>query len=178
MFHSARLQSVQALGDFQTALQRFRQDAARALDSVSMEARRAFDWLDERLALWQEERRRREDGVAHAKEELARRKMVKLFGREPDTSEQEKALRLAVARLREAEEKIEACRRWGPVSRRAADDYQGQARQLAAVLEADLPRSIALLGRRIEALDAYLTAAPPAPPVLPPRVEAEGGGTP
>ena len=37
--------------------------------------------------------------------------MVKLFGREPDTSEQEKALRLAKARLRESEDKIETCRR-------------------------------------------------------------------
>jgi len=172
MGDSARVTSIDALRDWKEALCVFKHDAAEAMCANEMEIRRFFDWLDERTKYWQNEVRRREDLVVQARNDLVRKKMmVTPAGREPDTTEQEKALRRAKAMLAEAEEKLETARKLGPVVRRAVEEYEAPARSLSGMLDSDVPQALALLGQKLDALDAYLSTAPPSAPAAPPVTE-------
>ena len=69
----------------------------------------------------------------------------------------------AALRLREAEAKVEKTRQWQNLLPRAVAEYEGPARQLMGMLDADLALGVAILDRKIDALDAYLkTSEPPA----------------
>jgi hypothetical protein len=85
-------------------------------------------------------------------------------GRGPGTSDQERALYKAQMRLKEAEEKLACCKRWGPLLQHAVHEYHAPARQLAGKLDTDLLKALALLQRKLEDLEAYLALAPPSTP--------------
>jgi chromosome segregation ATPase len=163
MSSPARVTSVAALEDLRAALGTFGGEARDVLAAVALEIRRTLDWLDEQLGLWKKEVRRSEDEVFQARQELARRKMMRIGGRPPDCTEQEKALLRARARLEHAEGQVEKTRQWLRDLPTAVTEYEGRARQLQNLIEGDLPRATALLGRKVEALEAYvaLTATPP-----------------
>lgn len=174
---SANVRTVEVLVELKEALAGFKHDGQDALGSVEMELRRAADWLDGQLAHWKKEVRDRQEEVIQAKNDLARRKLERVAGRPPDCTEQEKALARAQHRLREAEEKVVACRRWQPALQRAVDEHIGPVRRLAGMLEGDWPRALALIDRKIAALDAYLLLAPPSSPApAPPAAAEEPGG--
>ena len=112
MTPGADVQAIDALQDWHNALCLFRDEATDALSMISLEVRRAFDWIDEERKAWQQEARLAEQDVYQAKIELAQRKYQDFAGRIPDTSVQEKALARARARLEHAEDQVEVCRRW------------------------------------------------------------------
>lgn len=165
MSESARLTSIQAVKQWREAVCLFKDDAGDALIAVDLEIRRTEDWVQNQAKFWQNEVRRREDLVVQARNDLVRRKMqVTPAGREPDTTEQQKALRRAQAMLKQAEEMVARCREWAIKLRQAVEEYQGFGRHLAGMLEGDLPRAVNLLERKLDAIDAYLaTTAPQAP---------------
>lgn len=165
MSESAQVNEIAVLEDFRAALCTFAEETQDALGVVEMEIRRAIDWLDDQKRSWGKEVRAREDDVVTAKAALAQRKLARTFDREPDCTEQEKALRLARLRLEEAHDKVDACHRWHPVLRREIEEYEGRARRLGGLVEGQLPRGVALLERLIASLDSYasLSAAPPLP---------------
>jgi hypothetical protein len=172
MSDSARVTSIDALRDWKEAVCVFKDDAAEALCANELEIRRFFDWLDQQTKYWQNEVRRREDLVVQARNALVRKKMmVTPAGREPDTIEEEKALRRAKAMLAAAEEKLETARKIVPVVRRAVEEYEAPARRLSGMLDSDVPQALALLGQKLDALDAYLSTAPPPAPAPPPSTE-------
>ncbi len=156
MSSSARVSSLDALVDLKAALCIFTAEAREALSAVEMEIRRHQAWLEEQLTYWREVVRQCEDKVFQAKQELVRRRMMRIADRPPDTSEQEEALQIAQARLAHAEEKGDKTRRWLRLLPEAVIEYEGPARQLAGVLEADMPKADALLERKIAALEAYI----------------------
>jgi hypothetical protein len=173
MSESARVTSIDALRDWKEAIVVFKDDAGEALCANEMEIRRFFDWLDEQTKYWQNEVRRREDLVVQARNDLVRKKMmVTPAGREPDTTEQEKALRRAKAMLAAAEEKLDKARKIVPVVRRAVEEYEAPARTLSGMLDSNVPQALALLGQKLDALDAYLNTAPPPAATAPPATEA------
>jgi hypothetical protein len=71
----------------------------------------------------------------------------------------------AKMRLKEAEDKLACCKRWAPLLQHAMHEYHGPARVLAGKLDTDLVRSLALLKRKLEDLEAYLSLAPPSTPL-------------
>ncbi len=161
---SAQVHAVQQLADFKAALQTFTDKAKDALSGNQMELRRTQDWLESQLALWKSEIRHAEDAVFQAKSELARRKMMKVGDRPPDTTFQEKELRKAQARLAYAEDKRDKTKHW---LRRLPDDieaYDGQARPFQDVLEHDLAKMISFIEQKIVALEEYQ------------RINPSGGG--
>ncbi len=166
MSPTVRVQAIDALIAWKDALCVFQAAALEALVSADMEIRRTSDWLEERRRWWEDELRRREDAVTHAKAELTRKKMLPIIGKHPDTSDEEKRLRRAVAQLEEAAEKVKQTKRWGPLYQRGVEEYQAIARRLGAFLEMDLAKAIQGLGRRIESLEAYLEVTPPARPTV------------
>jgi hypothetical protein len=170
MGESARVTAIDAVNELRVALVCFGEEAAEALGAADAEVRRTEDWIAEQLQSWQHEVRRGEDLVFQAKTELTRRKMMNFDGRPVDTTEQEKALRRAVARLEHAEHQVEVCRRWARQWPQAVLDYQGPSGQLKGLLEGQLPRACAFLERKIASLEAYvMRLAPPAAPSKPPE---------
>jgi hypothetical protein len=165
MAEAADVRSLDALRDFHAALCVFRTDAIEALSSIVLSIRRAQDWMAEQSQFWQRAIRACEEEIFQAKQELAQRKFPGWSGRPPDTTVQEENLRKAKAKLAYAQEKLEVTRRWMtrfPVQ--VSEAYEGPSRALAATLETDLPRGLAMLERRVVALEEYLALkAPPAP---------------
>jgi hypothetical protein len=183
MSQSAQVRSIDAVKAFREALVTFGVDAQAALSSADAEIRRVVDWLHGQLQFWQRQVRERQEDVTRAKQALIMRRWGHTEGKGPGTTEQEVALRKAQRRLQEAEEKVQVVRRWIQQLPQALIEYEGHARQLSGWLEADLRQGIALLDRRLDALDAYVRLAPgpgaataAAPAEAPPA--APSGGAP
>ncbi len=163
MSEAARVTSVDALKDFREALAAFLDEAKNALVAVEMENRRAVDWLTNHQRLyWAEELKRRRERHSMALTELHRKKLQARPGSTVYDTDQQEAVRLAIFKVREAEAKIEAVKRWAPQLHHAIDEYQGKARPLGDMLEGDVRHSLALLERMVASLEEYLRLAPPA----------------
>ncbi len=179
----ADVRSIAAVIDWRADLTNYGDLLAEAMAGVDLEIRRAADWLEEQLALWKKAIRDCEEDVVRAKAELAQRKFPTWDGREPDCTVQEKALRLARARLEHAQEKVETVRRWiGRLPKMIDEMFTGSSRRLKSMLEADVPNALAELGRRIASLESYaglrpdhapLTATQPTPPAPLPEGRGE-----
>ena len=164
----ARVTSIDLLRDWLAALATFRADAQDALTTAALEVRRTFDWLEDRKKTWSKAVRERYDEVTQAKSALSRKQWVLPGDRQPDITEEIKALRLAQRRLAEAEDKVACTRRWAPALARAVEEFEGPIRKLADLLEGDLPKAGGLLERLIADLEAYValnSAAVKPPPV-------------
>jgi hypothetical protein len=160
MAESAGVRSIDALKNLRTALIAFGTDVEEALAATELEIRRILDKLHEQGKHWQRQVRERQEDVTRAKAALVQRRWGHTEGMGPGTIEQELALKLAQQRLKEAEEKVQTVRRWLTVLPRDIGEYEGPARRLAGFVEADLKHGAAVLGRRIEALEAYVNLAP------------------
>jgi hypothetical protein len=190
MSESARLTSLDALVDLKAAFCVFTSEAKEALSSLAMEIQHTLGWLEEQMKYWTAAVRKCEDAVFQAKNELARRKMMRISDRPPDTTEQQEALQMARERLAYAEDKVEKVRHWLRALPDAINDYEGPSRQLGGILEADMPKIDALLERKIMALEEYVQMmAPPTsgssakvaegtPETAPVAPAAEKGGAP
>ena len=167
----ADVRSIAAVTDWRADFISYGELLAEAMAGVDLEIRRAYDWLEEQLALWKRAVRACEEDVTRAKAELAQRKFPTWDGREPDCTVQEKALRLAKARLEHAEEKVETVRRWiGRLPKLIDEMFTGPSRRLKSMLEADVPNAATELGRRVASLESYAALRPdyaPAPSALP-----------
>ncbi len=152
---SAHVHSLEKLLDFQAGIATYAHQAKEALCSIEMDIRRTLEWIEERLQFWQKEVRRAEEEVFKAKQELARRKLIRVGDRPADTTEQEIALAKAQQRLNYAEEKRAACRRWLRDLPEAINEYQAYAVNYQTILESDVPRMNAFLDRKMDLLEAY-----------------------
>lgn len=170
MIQAADVRSIDDLRDLHAYVCKFRSDAQDALAAVEMTIRRAHDWLHDKLQFWQRAIRAGEDDVFKAKQELKQRQYVGFDGRVPDCTVQEENLKRAQGKLRFAQERAEITRGWmSRLPKMISETYEGPARQLAASIEGELPRALAVLEKRIDALEKY--AAIMAPQM--PRSEAE-----
>jgi hypothetical protein len=163
MNQAARVTSVDAVKEFQSALTGFCEEAREALGAVDMEARRVLEWVQhDQLNHWRRQVLSRQEELAQAKADLFRRQLARISGQDPDCIEQKEAFWVAQRRVEEAEDKVEKCRMWGRLLLRALEEYQAPSHQLAALVEGQPPRSVTFLDQVIASLDAYLTL--PAPP--------------
>lgn len=153
---TARVRSIESLVDFKGALCTFAAGAKEALSAAAMEIRRVENWLDEQHEHWQAAVRKCEEDVFQAKQELSRRRIMRIGDRPPDCTEQEEALEAARQRLAYAEDKLQQTRVWLRKFPEALIDYHGPVNQLAGIVEADLPKADALLEQKIAALEAYV----------------------
>ena len=152
---AAQVHAIERLAELKAALRTFADKAKEAMGGNAMEIRRSGDWLESQLALWKAEIRRAEDSVVQARNELARKKMMRIGDRPPDTTEEEKALRKAQARLAHAEEKRDNTQRWIRQLPDSVEEYDGQARPFQDALEYDVAKMIAFLEQKIAALEEY-----------------------
>jgi hypothetical protein len=166
MNHSAKIHDVDTLMVLHAALAKFGVQAQAALDTAQAEIRRAEMFLDRQQAYWQQEMVRRQEELNRAKSDLSRHRWIH-DGERVGGSEKEMAVHQARERVREAESKCEAVRRWQRQLPQAVADFDGPARRLAGMLEADLRASLALLESRTAALEAYMAVVPPETEQLP-----------
>jgi hypothetical protein len=181
---SADVRSIAALRDWHAVLTGYGETLAESLAGVELELRRGFDWLDEQLGRWQKAVRDCEEAVVQAKADLSARKFTGWDDREPDTTVQERDLRRAKARLEYAEDQVRVVRGWIARLPKLIDElYRGPATRLTGFLEADLPRGLAALGRKVETLETYTglrtdfaagSGSQPTPPG-PPSLGGKGG---
>ncbi|MGF1580968.1 MAG: hypothetical protein ACFCD0_16515 [Gemmataceae bacterium] len=159
--HSARVRSTDSLERLQIALGAFAEDGTHALEAVSGEILRVFQWLEEQLSTWQHELQRAKEKVYLANEELARKRMLRVGGRPIDIAEQEKDLIRAKRRLEYVREKEALTRRWIRDLPSELLEYEAPARNLQNLLETHVPKARAILKAKIRALREYLALKPP-----------------
>jgi hypothetical protein len=152
----ADVASIEALRDWLAALATYREEVGEALAGVQIELRRGLDWVAEQMALWQRAVRDCEEEVTQRKAELAAKKFPTWDGRLPDTTVEERNLRRAVARLEHAEDQVRKCRSWiTRLPKLIEESYTPHGHRLQLFLEGDLARAMAVLDRRIDALERY-----------------------
>ncbi len=152
---TAQVYELQRLAEFQASVQTFTEKAKDAMSANAMAIRRAQDWLETQLDCWKGEIRRAEEEVNVAKNELARRRMMRIGDNQVDTTEQEKILRRAKARLDFAEEKRDNCKTWLRKFPDAVEEYDGQAKPFQDMLDLDMVKMVDFLRQKLAALEAY-----------------------
>ena len=162
MGEQAAVRSVEALREFRAALATFAEEALAALGGVDMEVRRTVQWVQhDRRDYWLGQIKRRREQVAMAQAEVFRRKLAKTDDHNPAMSEQKEMLRKAEAGLREAEHRAGLVKKWEPALQQAALEYRAATRRISNLASGDIPRAILVMSRIVEALEAYLSEAPP-----------------
>jgi hypothetical protein len=166
MGSSANVQSIEAIKRFRVAFANLVENSRRGLDSTRMDIRRFLDWLQtDQANHWKSEIKRREKELAQAKADLHRKRLSGATkDSKPDVTEQKMALRRAQARVEEAEGKIKRIKKWSQILDKAVREYEGQARQLAGMVEVDAQKSLALLDQMLDSLDAYTRLSAPSAP--------------
>jgi hypothetical protein len=162
MSSQASVQSIDSLKDLRASLALYSDDTLAALGAVEAEVRRTVRWLEEdRPYYWQEQIKRRREQVAIARGEVFRKNLQKRADYTPPMSEQKENLRKAEASLQDAEKRLTMVRKWQPRLKQAVLEYHASVQRLKDVAGADLPRSVLVLSRLIDALEAYLRVAVP-----------------
>jgi len=105
MSNPARVESIDALKMFRRSIIKFIEAANVALGDAESEMQRRLNWLEnEQDSYWQGQIRKRTEDVAKAKDAVRQKELFKDFaGRTPSADQEKKALRIAIARLEEAE---------------------------------------------------------------------------
>lgn len=166
MSQSAQVHSLDAIKALHAALARYGPEAQEALGAAEMEIRRVYDYLHDQLKHWQRQIDKRHEDVNRARADLTHARAVRK-GERGGFVDQEIALRKAQARLREAEEKVVVVKRWLVHLPQAVNEYEGPARRLAGLLDADLKQGLAVLDNKIAILEAYMTVQTAEPPPSP-----------
>lgn len=170
MNRAAKVTSIDAIRSFKLAVQGFEDDVRDALTNLMLEVRRAVDWFEQdRKRYWPDQVRRRWEEVNQARINLERCRLQKYGDKTPACYEEKEALEKAKRRLRVAQNKVEAVRRWSRTVKHEADEFQGRMGQMNWCLDSDVPQVVAALERILTALEKYASVAGGVP--------AEGGDT-
>src|SRR3712207_6247238 len=113
MSEAARVDSIDALRRFRAAMIKFCDAANVALGDAEADMSRMQNWLEnEQASHWQSQVRKRTEIVSKAKDAVRQKKIFKdATGRQQSALDEEKALKIAQARLEEAERKLKAVQR-------------------------------------------------------------------
>lgn len=148
-----RVKSIEALSDFKTYLMRFLIEAWYELRSADRKITQTDDWLQERLNYWRHKVEQYEQEVWEAKKDLRYCKEDE----DNDCSAEEEALDEARERLNHAKEELTIVRGWKQRIDEVSAEYHIQAERLKQLLNIEMPRADAFLGRAIEDLHKYIT---------------------
>jgi len=174
----AKITSIGALREFRLVVAKYRSEATAALIEAESELQRTVVWLrHDRLAHWTRELRKREELLVRAKSEMYRNVV------QSDTDgragvDQKKALEKAKRQLAEAQQKLEAVKKWIRVLDHEMVLYRGEVQSLNGMLESDLVQAEARLERMAHNLDEYAQLVSPDGGGPAPDVEAPATAVP
>ncbi len=163
MSKRASITDVQALQHFRAKLVKCADEIRIGLADADGEAQRVLAWLDgEAPNHWQLQIRKLHEQVQRAKAAVRDKKTMKTpTGGRPSTAVEEKQLKMLVARLEQAQEKLVACKRWRQQLDKELLAYRGVARRAQGVIEATFPAAVAELDRASTALEQYAAFTAP-----------------
>jgi hypothetical protein len=166
MSPSARVTSIDALPLLAAAMQKFRGEAAIAVDDIEGEVRRALEWIHhDRKDYWAHEARRAQEALNQARIALQQAAtMRRIADRTPSCIDEKRAVERAKRRLDTAQQKMQAVRHWETELDRAADDLHKIRTHFDTWLEVDVSRGVAALNDMSESLVAYIMTRTPDEP--------------
>lgn len=161
---SANLRSLEALHDFRAALIVYIEDASLALQSMTMEIQKTFEWIEhEQPHYWNAQLRRAFDLVAQTRAAYETCRMRTVAGRRPACMEEKQAYARAKLRLQYCQEQLQVVKQLANKIQHAADEFRGRLSGLLTMLEADLPKAVARLEKMLRTLEAYAEVTRPHP---------------
>src|SRR5262245_40724116 len=162
MSSQATVHSVEALKQFRAVLALYGEETLAAIGAVDAEVRRTVLWLEQnRPGYWHDQIKRRRELVSQARGEVFRKKLQKRPDYTPPMSEQVENLRKAEASLQEAEKRLALVRKWQPRLQHAVLEYHASVQRIKDLSATDVPNAVLLLGRIVDAIEAYLRVQPP-----------------
>jgi len=176
MAERAEVRSIEALRAFKAALKDFDEAARQALGEAQGDVMRTGGWLqNDRAIHWKQQLRYRQNRLADARSELMRAEIATAT-RTSAVVERKNVEKWKHA-VEEAEQKLEAVKRWLRLLEREATLFKGKCQPLARTVEGELPKAYATLDRLYEALEKYLKlAAPAGDRAVMPRGAGDGAG--
>jgi len=161
----AHVTSLEALGDFRSALIVFLGHAHRSVDEVGDEIRRMRGRLqNEWRTKWEQELRKSRRQLAQAEQDLLSARLSNL---RDNISAQQNAVRKAREACVHAEGKIRIVKIWTREFDNTVDPLVKRIDSLRQVLDHDLPKGLAFIVQAQKTLEDYAGSAP-RPPVAPP----------
>jgi hypothetical protein len=159
----ARVDSIDALRDFRVALLKFAEVAQVALADGEGDLSRTLLWLEsEQTSYWAGQVRKCQEMVSRAAEKLREKQVFKdASGRVPAAVDEQKALKLAKAKLERAQEKQLAVKKSIRLVQKAVHDYKGSVQGLTSAVAHDIPLSVARLDHLAGLLSQYVELAAP-----------------
>ena len=158
----ANITSTDAVRAFKLALERYEADVRDIAVQLHLEVRRALDWIEHDRALyWPNQVRKASDALAAARAELERQELAIRPSDKRSATDAKIAFEAARRRLRLAEDKVRAVRKWRVAAKHEADDFLSELAKLTNYLDGEFPRALAALERMAGALDKYTGVAPP-----------------
>lgn len=152
----ANVKSLESIQNIKTAMCSFADEMFQVQTALMQEIHRMFDWVEnDRPQYWRQRVRNGFDRVAETRTKLSICKNRKVGDHRPSCYEERKDFERAKRDLQIAQEKVELVRRWGIKLRQEFEVFQGQYSSLKSHVEVELPRSIALLTRILNSLEAY-----------------------
>ena len=157
----SNVRSIEALDDLRTALLRFDADAQEGLRLAEQQVQQTAVWLERAKTHWQREAQRWNEAAQQGLRDLIRCRATAYrdpkTGRTyvPDCSAHERAVAVATARMRDAEEEVANIARWGRAIAEVVVEYQRRAQRLRGLLGNDVPKAGESLGRMSAALRGY-----------------------
>ena len=158
MPQGANVQSIELLRELQTVLWKFREACVGSLDDVESDLRRTVIWLEtEQDTYWKSQIRIRHEVLERAKEALRSKKIFKdASGRPQSVVEEQKALKIAMARMAEAEQKLANVRKWVRALQKEIELYKASVGRLSHSVESLVPAAVHQLDRLMTSLEAYV----------------------
>ncbi len=166
MSDTARVGSIEAIKEFRVRLMKFAEVCGAVLADAESEVGRTVRWVEvEQQTFWEGQIRKRATDLARAEEALRHKTLYKQFdGTRQSAVDELKAVEKAKSRLREAHEKLDACRKWSKRLDKESFSFRGATQRFSTILSSEVPAAAAMLTNMLIALEAYAAAHPAGEP--------------
>jgi hypothetical protein len=154
---TARVGSIEALKEFRVRLMKFAEICGAVLADSESEVSRTIRWVEtEQQTFWAGQIRKRTIELQRAEELLRSKTLYKQFdGTRQSAVDEQKAVDKAKVRLREANEKLDACRKWAKRLEKESFVFRGAVQRFSTILSSEVPGAASVLTNMIISLEAY-----------------------
>jgi hypothetical protein len=160
---AAKVESVDALRSFRSALVKFAETTNAAVHDAEGDLHRTLIWLETEQTLhWRDQQRKTSEEVTRAEEAVRMKRVMKGFDGKPQSSvEEEKQLSNARRKFEYADQKFRNVRRWVPILQKELMTFKGSIQRLTTAAQCDVPNAVAKLERLVVQLEEYAALATP-----------------